>query len=191
MSDLTETNSSSKKRNPLFWIGLIVIGLIVFIVFGSDRGTSVSKEDVVVEEELVGEIDRDLLVPPGLRARELVEQLRTKGGDYPLDMVYAKAKEHHAEGSLADAHLLYFFAAREGHTQAMMTLAEMSDPTIFRAEDTLLDQADAVQSYKWYQKVSEQGESIANDRIRNLREWAIQESENGNPRAHQFLLLVD
>jgi hypothetical protein len=129
-------------------------------------------------------------VPPGLRARGLIEQLRAKGQPFPLDMIFEKASEYQDEGSLADAHLLFFFSAREGHVASMMTMAEMSDPTRFRAENSLLDHADALQSYQWYQKVAALGEPVADDRIRNLREWAIQATENGNPYARQLLLVV-
>ncbi len=151
-----------------------MIGLIIFIVFGGDRGKAVTSDKPKVDTQLVGEIDRNLLVPPGLRARGLIEQLRAKGQPFPLDMIFEKASEYQDEGSLADAHLLFFFSAREGHLASMMTMAEMSDPTRFRAEDSLLDHPDALQSYQWYQKVAALGESVADDRIRNLREWAIQ-----------------
>ena len=190
MQDLIESSSSGKKRNPLFWVILVVIGLILFIVFGGDRGKTVTREKAEPDRELVGKIDRNLLVPPGLRARELIEQLRAKGQPFPLDLIFEKASEYQQEGSLADAHLLYFYSARQGHTASMMTMAEMSDPTRFRAEDSLLDHPDALVSYKWYQKVAALGDPVAEDRIRILREWAIQESEQGNSYARQLLLVV-
>ena len=190
MSDLIEPHSSEKKRNPLLWISLLAIALIIFIVVGGDRGSTVSKDNPESDSELIGEIDRNILVPPGLRARELIEQLRAKGQPFPLDMIFEKASDYQDEGSLADAHLLFFFSAREGHVASMMKMAEMSDPIRFRAEDSLLDHADALQSYQWYQKVAAQGKPVADDRIRDLREWAIQESEHGNPYARQLLLVV-
>ena len=199
MPDLIEPSSSVAKRNPLFWIILLAIGLIVYIVFGSDRGANISQKEPKVESVIVetmtdndqsGRIDRNLLVPPGMRARQLIEQVRAEGQPFPLDMIFEKASEYHNDGSLADAHLLFFFSAREGHIASMMKMAEMSDPMFFRAEDSLLDHADALQSYKWYQKVAERGELAANDRIRNLQEWAVQESESGNSYARQLLLVV-
>ncbi len=190
MPDLIEPSSSIKKRNPLFWVSLVVIALIVFIIFGGDRGKTVTRDKPKPDSQLVGQIDRHLLVPPGLRARGLIEQLRAKGQPFPLDMIFEKASEYQDEGSLADAHLLFFFSAREGHVVSMMTMAEMSDPTRFRAEDSLLDHPDALQSYQWYQKVAALGEPAADNRIRVLREWAIQESEQGDPYARQLLLVV-
>lgn len=194
MSDLIEADSSKSKPNPLFWIALVVIGLIAYIFIGTERGSLVASKSTDSNDEksvkISGDIERNLLVPPGMRARQFVEQLRIKGQPYPLEDAFQKAKDYQQEGSLADAHLMYFFAAREGHTEAMMKMAEMSDPTLFRAEDSLLDHADALQSYKWYQKVAEQGRSEANARIQGLQQWALQASENGDPYARQLLLVV-
>jgi len=189
MPDQIEPSSSEKKSNPLLWISVLIVGLIAFIIFGTERSKP-GADNAEPESQLVGEINRNLLVPPGLRARQLIEQIRTNGKPFPLDMTFEKASEYHHEGSLADAHLLFFFGAREGHVASMMKMAEMSDPTRFRAEDSLLDQPDALQSYKWYEKVAAQGESVAEDRIRILQDWAIEESEYGNAYARQLLLVV-
>ena len=103
-------------------------------------------------------------------------------------MVQDRADQFLQSGNLADAHLLYFFAAREGHLQAMMKLGELADPTLFRAEDSLLDQADAIQAYKWYQKAAQLGYQPAADRVTNLHHWALAESRFGNAEAKQLLL---
>ena len=194
MSDLIEPSSSAPKRNPLFWIIFVVIGLIAFLFFGSERNAPVASSAKTVNSELSGQlsgkIDRNLLVPPGMRARQLIEQLRAEETSIPFESTFEKAIAYQHEGSLADAHLLLFFCAREGYQPAMMKMAELSDPTLFRANDSLLDEADAIQSYKWYQKLAEAGESAADERIRNLRQWAIQESENGDPNARQLLLVL-
>ncbi len=194
MSDLIEPSSPTAKRNPLFWIAFIAIGLIAFLFFASERHapvvSSTNKEDGEVSGELSGKIDRNLLVPPGMRARQLIEQLRAEETSIPFESIFEKALGYQQDGSLADAHLLFFFSAREGYQPAMMKMAEISDPVLFRSNDSLLDQADAIQSYKWYQKLAEAGESIAAERIRNLQHWAIQESENGNPNARQLLLVL-
>jgi TPR repeat protein len=69
-----------------------------------------------------------------------------------------------------------------------MKMAEMSDPTLFRAEVSLLDNADAIQAYKWYQKAAALGHNSATDGVNNLMQWAIAESKWGNPEARQLLL---
>ena len=201
MSELNETGSSP-RRNPLIWISLAVIGLILFVLLSGDRGDSMSvgtDEAAVIDEaagtaeitgadETEGVIERDLLLSPGMRARRYIEQLRSEGKPYPLELVHVKAQIFLQEGSLADAHLLFFFAAREDHLPAMMVMGEMSDPMRFRAENTLLDNADAIQAYKWYQRAAERGYQPASERVVGLRQWAIDEAENGNSYARQLLL---
>ena len=147
-------------------------------------------EDAVGSESVAGTIDRSLLVPPGMRARQYIVQLRAAGKPYPLSQVFEKADKFRKEGSLADAHLLYFFAARENHLPAIMTMGEMSDPMLFRAEDSLLDQADAIQAYKWYHKAAQMGQPSASERLDELGRWASEAAATGNSEAAQLLLNI-
>ncbi|MDH5355234.1 MAG: hypothetical protein OEY09_12395 [Gammaproteobacteria bacterium] len=190
MSDLIEPSSSTAKNNPLFWISLVVIGLILFIFFGTDRGVPVTANEPESKTVSVGTINRNLLVPPGMRARQLIEQVREEGKPYPLPSMFEKAHEYDNEGSLADAHLLYFFTAREGFEPAMMKMGEISDPTLFESENSLLDRADAIQSYKWYRKLADLGQTGADEKIQKLQQWAFQASISGDPDARQLLLLT-
>ncbi len=199
MSELNEAESSP-HRNPLIWISLVVVGLIIFVFLSGDRGDSLRSSDsaksveaqetaeTVESGEVEGTIERSVLAPPGLRAREYIEQLRKEAKPYPLAVVFEKAQEYLQEGSLADAHLLYFFAAREDHVPSIMKLGEMSDPNLFRAEDALLDDADVIQAYKWYRKAADMGHQPANERVDGLQQWASNEAEVGNPYARQLLL---
>jgi hypothetical protein len=192
MSTLSEPSLSAPQRNPLLWIGLVVAGLIIFFFLGSDRpgpGQNLSvSQQAATSNNTSGEIDRDLLIPPGMRARQSIEATRSVGKPYPLSEIFEKAKFYQEEGSLADAHILFFFSAREGHLESMMEMGAMSDPTQFRPENSLLDQADAVQSYKWYQKAALTGYQPAIDSLNNLRQWALDAAESGNPYARQLLL---
>ena len=198
MSELNETGSSS-RGNPLLWISLAVIGLILFVLLSGDRGDPMSGgsdeivgtdevDEVTDTDETTGVIERSLLMPPGMRARQFVKQLRSEGRPYPLGVIYEKAQRFRQDGSLADAHLLFFFAAREDHLPAMMVMGEMSDPTLFRAENSLLDDADVIQAYKWYQKAAEKGYQPASERVVGLHQWALDEAESGNSYARQLLL---
>lgn len=207
MSELNESGSSS-RRNPLIWVSLAVAGLILFVFLSGDRGDSMSirsdetaaavkttltddtalTDETMLSEETTGIIERSVLVPPGMRARQFVEQLRAEGKPYPLELVYEKAQGYLQEGSLADAHLLYFFAAREDYLPAMMKMGQMSDPTLFQAENSLLDDADVIQAYKWYRQAAEMGHQPARDRVVSLRQWAQDEAEEGNSHARQLLL---
>ena len=228
MTELNEPTPSA-RRNPLVWIVLIVVGLILFVVLSGERGdvpltlktdqTSIALSGAATQTDVAsdtdnlsgmddstsvdsaiitnganpttdsaGAIDRSLLVPPGMRARQYIAKLRAAGKPYPLSEVFEKAQQYRGEGSLADAHLLYFFAAREDHLAAMMTMGEMSDPTLFRAEDSLLDQADAIQAYKWYSKAAELGQPNASQRLDGLDRWANEAAAKGNAEASQLLL---
>ena len=195
MSELNE-QAPVRRRNPLAWIVVIVIGLILFVFLGGERrDVSVPDkvEDIPVVETVSaseGTIERSLLLPPGMRAREYIEQLRTAGKPYPLAQVHDKAQNFQHEGSLADAHLLYFFAARENHLPAMMVMAQLSDPILFQAENSLLDEADAIQAFKWYSKAAELGQPAATESIDKLRQWAQDAAATGNPEARQLLLNI-
>ena len=231
---MTEPNepTASARRNPLIWIVLIVVGLILFVLLSGERGDvpptldtdqqpiamsgaaaptdvvgdannlgdtddstsadiAIITNDTNVTTDSAGAIERSLLVPPGMRARQYIQQLRSAGRPYPLSEVFAKAQQYRSEGSLADAHLLYFFAAREDHLAAMMTMGEMSDPVLFRAEDSLLDQADAIQAYKWYSKAAELGQPKASQRLDDLGRWANEAAAKGNAEASQLLLNIN
>lgn len=172
----------------MIWVALAVIGLIIFVFISGDRGESPLATMPAEDSAASGSIERSLLVPPGMRARQYIEQLRVDGKPYPLAQAYDKAQQYLQEGSLADAHLLYFFAAREEHLPAIMQMGEMSDPTLFRAEDSLLDHADVIQAYKWYQKAAALGQTVALERLESLQQWASAEAEAGNPHARQLLL---
>ena len=206
MSELNEAGSSP-GRNPLIWISLVVIGLIIFVFLSGDRGVtlpssssgetrettttaiaSVEATTTIEGDGAAGTIERSLLVPPGMRARDYIKELRDQGKPYPFEKVYEKAQKYMQEGSLADAHLLYFFAAREDHVPSIMKLAEMSDPTLFRAEDALMDDADVIQAYKWYRKAADMGHQPASERVDGLHQWASNAAEDGNPHARQLLL---
>jgi hypothetical protein len=112
MSELNEPAASS-RRNPLIWVALAVVGLIVFVFFNGERGgsTLVTKQIEISEPEVISEsadedaasgtIERSLLVPPGMRARQYIEQVRADGKPYPLTQAVEKAQEYLREGSLA------------------------------------------------------------------------------------------
>ncbi len=188
MSNLIESSPPMRRPNPLIWLSLIVIGVILYIFLASERDGPIEAAREVTPVDNSGEIERSLLIPPGMRARQYIAQIREGNQPFPLVKVFEKGSAYQNEGSLADAHLLYFFSAREGFLPAIMKMGEMADPAYFRAEDSLLDHADVIQAYKWYQKAAMQGHEPAIERVKNLQLWAIAESKIGNPDARQLLL---
>ncbi len=185
---MTEPAQVGPRRNPLIWITILVIGLILYLFLASDRGGKIAAKIEDSPAEASGVIDRSLLIPPGMRAREYIAQLREKGKPYALEDVFDKGNSYQDEGSLADAHLLFFFSAREGYLPAMMKMGELADPLLFQAQDSLLDTADGFQAYKWYKKAAELGFPAASERIAQLQEWALAEAQTGDAGARQLLL---
>ena len=192
-----EIKSNQKKLNPLLLVAIVVIGLIIYIFSISDRGPGSSEKlslksgttsSANMQGQQAGQIDRESLVPPGLQARDLIQQIREKGKPYPLDQLMAQASAYANDGNLADAYITFYFAAREGSVDAMMMMAEMSDPTMFQSENNLLDRADAVQAYKWYKMALDKGFEPASARLKNIHQWAKAEAKYGNKDASQLLL---
>ena len=155
---------------------------------GNERGKPVPVETEVVQEEARVEIDRSLLIPPGMRAREYIAEIRAGGEPAPMTEVFARGMNFEQEGNLADAHLLFFFSAREDYIPAIMKLGEMSDPQLFRAENSFLDHADAMQADKGDQKSAELGHEPGKSGVISVMQWANAEAELGNPDARQLLL---
>ncbi|MEE8365452.1 MAG: hypothetical protein V3R76_06685 [Gammaproteobacteria bacterium] len=185
---MTEPAQMGFRRNPLIWIIIIVIGLILYLFLASDRGGQIAAKTDGSQADAIGVIDRSLLIPPGMRARGYIAQLRENGKPYALDRVFDKGNSYQREGNLADAHLLFFFSAREGYLPAMMKMGELADPILFQAQDSLLDTADGFQAYKWYQKAADLGHAAANERIDRLQDWALAAAKTGDAGARRLLL---
>ena len=190
MTAPSDSAPPSPGKNPLIWVAAAVVLLILFLFVGGERGQSRIETDTAEREtsETVGAIDRSLLLPPGMRARQYIEDLRAAGKPYPLDEVHARAQAFGREGNLADAHLMYFFSARENHLPSIIAMAEMADPMRFQAQDSLLDHADVIQAYKWYRRAADLGHAVAVARIEELQRWAETAAAEGDPEARQFLL---
>lgn len=186
MPDSSDESFRLKQYAP-FWLIVIAVGLIIYSLTGIDW--SQWGEDRTVEVKLT-DLNQARLTSPGFRARQLIAQLRTEGQPYPLEELFEKANIYYKAGNLADAHLLYFFSAREGYPHAMIKMAEMSDPNLFEAGNSLFEQPDALQAYKWYRNAAQQGLVIAHERIKALQQWARQLAEAGNPDAEQWLLVI-
>ena len=120
-------------------------------------------------------------------AREVInEQNQEQSPDYAAALEQARSLR--AEGKLADAQLLYFFAARGGYAPAAFELAELYDPLNFDVTTSLMEQPDPFQAFKWYQQASQSGIAEAAVRIEALHDWAQQAAEEGNLDAEQLLL---
>jgi TPR repeat protein len=120
-------------------------------------------------------------------ARDFLADAREAGPQSYGD-AYERAREYQANGQLADAQLLYFYAARGGHPAAEFSLAEMNDPNHHESATSLLEKPDPYQAYKWYSAALEHGSNEAQERLDALRDWATQAAAQGNSEAERLLL---
>lgn len=193
MTQTMPINYLKSLSNPITWVSLVVIALVIGLLFFSERGqnNTVRLEFGQAADQGVinqGEIERRLLPAPGAMARELIADERAKGRPYNLTALHTQAELFYVQGNLADAHILYFFCARERFLPSMLKMAEMSDPRLFNNADSLLDHPDGYQAWKWYQLSSEAGSELAKRRLDDLRDWARAEAALGNQQARVLLL---
>jgi TPR repeat protein len=120
-------------------------------------------------------------------AREFIADVRKPGPESYAD-AYDRAREYQKDGRLADAQLLYFYAARGGHAGAEFELAAMNDPNHHDGATSLLAEPDAFQAYKWYSAALEHGTREAQSRLDALHAWATKEAAQGNSEAERLLL---
>ncbi len=111
----------------------------------------------------------------------------TAGKEAAPDAVFAQAQEFQSRGWLADAWLLYFKAAKDGHAGAAMVLAEQADPRFFRAGETVLSRPDVVQAHKWYQQAQSNGSELAGQRLQQLLVELKKSAQEGDEQAAVLL----
>ncbi len=125
---------------------------------------------------------------PGEEARALIAAMRAPNAEEDLDKVFRKAGESLKLGRIADAHLLYFFAARRGHAPAAFVLAGIYDPVHFDKDRSLLGRPDPVQALKWYRIAAAQGDGEAQARLRSLQSWVDAKARAGDAEALRLRL---
>ena len=122
----------------------------------------------------------------GDAARNLIQELDANH-KADLDRAFSAAQQEQQQGTQEDAYLLYFFAARAGHSEAALTLAQAADPAHF-TPDGLYPAADPGQAYKWYKKAAENGEPQATPALQTLRETLTAAAAQGDTHAQQMIL---
>jgi len=124
---------------------------------------------------------------PGARARALIAEMRASG-EIELDVIFASAEQAQSNGELADAYLLYFFAAREGHAPAAMALGSQADPGNWDAATSVFETPDPTQAHKWYQLAADNGATDAGERLNALRANIEKRAAAGDPQAQRIAL---
>ncbi len=185
----------SVLRHPLVWLAMAVtVAIAAFIIWGGRESPETVAERAdkpaaakpaprgrVVETPQAGR--------PGDEARALIASLRKQdpAGD-ALEEAVQGAERMLQDGRRADAHLLYLFAARQGHAQAAFTLAEIYDPLHFDEDKSLLGAPDPLQAAKWYRVAADKGEKRAGKRRKALRRRLEEQASGGDPEAQRMLL---
>ncbi len=125
---------------------------------------------------------------PGDLARALIAGVRAKKGPADLKRIMESADGFRAKGMQADAYLLYFFAARRGESRAAQVLAKMHDPAYHSVQESILDQPDLVQAYKWYRQAARGGQPSAQRALNSFRAQVEQLAAAGDREAKQLYL---
>jgi len=121
-------------------------------------------------------------------ARKIIADLQA-GERVDYDTAFTRAQEFQQAGQLADAQLLYFYAARAEHGPSAFALATMNDPNHHSPQTSLLPEPDPFQAYRWYTVARDHGMAdAATERLDALRAWAEREARAGNAEAERLLL---
>jgi len=110
------------------------------------------------------------------------------GATAELDEAFDRALEYREAGQLADAQVLFFFGARQGHARSAFAYAEMNDPNHHSAETSLLPEPDANAALRFYTVALEGGFEDAAERIDALHRWAVDAAAAGDTDAEMLLL---
>lgn len=124
----------------------------------------------------------------GDSARDIIGELEAAADSVDYAEAYRRAEEFRSEDRMADAQLLYFYAARGGHAPAAFSLATFYDPNHHSPDSSFMDEPDPFQAYKWYSEAGEAGHEDAATRLDELRAWAEQAAAAGSADAERLLL---
>ncbi len=213
----TEIADSDPQRRPGPWklITIVVVLTLIGVWLVPDEAPddqAVTRPAIMVDEapevattdsgpSLLSDVPADDPAPvenqastemtdarPGAKARALITGMRA-GGDIQLDEMFAAAQQAQAEGEMADAYLLYFFAAREGHAASALALGTQADPAQRDPQDSVFDAPDIMQAHKWYQAAAQNGNAQGRERLADLRQHVEQLAADGDPQAQRISLI--
>lgn len=125
----------------------------------------------------------------GNQARTLIEEARGRGDTGDLEGLFAKAKAFGAQGKMADAYLLYFYLAKQGHGPSCLVLAEMADPAYYDPKTSFFDAPDFSQAYKWYGQALTLGVKKAEPQLRDLKLRVKAAAAGGDDKARRLLVI--
>lgn len=120
-------------------------------------------------------------------ARMMIAKFRKEKGNAG-QKAFEAAEKQRSMGNTADAYLLYFFAAKQGHAEAAYNLGTQSDPTYYTSVNSALDEPDPGQAIKWYKIAIDSGNKDARQNLMELAKRIKQQAEAGSDEAQRLLL---
>ena len=173
--------------HPYTWAGIGVLLLMaLYLVSSSDDAANPGANGANNHSSAMsGSIGRS-----GDEARAIINHTRKKGRPYDLGVLFVKAGDFAGVNKRADAHLLYFFTAKEGYTASATVLGSMFDPNHYSDQSSLMDAPDPEQAAKWYHQAAADGDSEARGHLAALKKWAQVNANEGNSRAERLLMVL-
>jgi hypothetical protein len=124
----------------------------------------------------------------GNQARQLIEDVRNRGNTTDPETLFAQAQTFAGQGQLADAYLLYFYLAKQGHGPSTLVLAEMADPAYYDARTSFFEAPDFSQAHKWYLQAMMLGMGKAEAQLRDLKLRVKAAAAGGDEKARRLLV---
>ncbi len=195
---IKDGNGIPPRAKALMVLVAVVTLVAIWLVPGDKKGTPPALPEMASPPQ--AEQPAPLPLPPlgenegtaqqheGDRARAIVAKLRAGNTEPDSGEAFARAEQLQSEGQLADAYLLYRFAARQGHAQAALVLGTQADPAFYTSETSVLPGPDPQQAYRWYRAAAAAGNEEAVARLQQLREHVEQSAVDGNAAARRLML---
>lgn len=184
----TDRGQIDKRMLILIAAGVIVVALVIYLLYPKPPTEPVPAPATGPARPLETVEPAETEAERGDTAREIIDRLSAGEGEIDYDEAFSRAMEFRADGRLADAQLLTFFAARGGHAGAAFALATSYDPNHHSETTSLMKEPDPFQALRWYKVARDAGHDEADERLTNLRSWAERAAEDGNAEAERLLL---
>lgn len=172
----------SKLKYPLI---LLALGLIfTALTLENPDAESVAEKEIQSTQGLLQSGSSS----GGGDARAWLENWKKTSSINNVDAVFTRAESFTANDQQADAWLLYFYAARNGHGAAAMTLAHQADPQTFSEQQSITGIAEPFSAFKWYKVAAATGVPEASAKLAALKTWLQAEAKKGDADAGRLLL---
>ena len=167
-------------------ISVVLIAAVAFFLFLLSNARPEKMDD----DSLLAAAEQ--YAAPGDRARAEIAGLLQRGQDaIDQDEIYREAEQFRSDGAMADAYILYFFAARKGHGPSALRLGMMADPAFHDAYRDVFAEPDLFQSLKWYRLAQAAGIDEARAPLDRLIGLIRQRAADGDVEARRLLLEVE